>query len=377
MAILKQALASAALVAGGLAATAALIPSTRPALSILGVMVPLERLGLVTVQSGSATAAPGGKSAPVDVVTRQVTLQVADERVTALGSVHAVHAVSLVAGVSGKIVALPVASGESVKAGDTVARLDSEAARLALDKARLALRDAQETIDRLARLKSSGVATAQQMQEANLALDTAAVGLSSAEYDLSQRRIVTPIDGTLGILPVDLGGRVTSETEIARVEDVRTLIVDFRVPERVAGVLKLSDRVAVSVLAGRDEVVSGTVTALDNRLDEASRSLRVQAAIANSNGALRSGMAVRIGINVPGKSFPTVDALAVQWDSAGAYVWVSRDDKAQKVPVRIVQRNTDEVLVDGALHAGDWVVSEGVQALRPGSALQPRPVPKS
>jgi RND family efflux transporter MFP subunit len=117
------------------------------------------------------------------------------------------------------------------------------------------------------------------------------------------------------------------------------------------------------------------VRALDNRVDEASRSLRVQAEIANTDDALRPGMAFTILIDFSGETYPGVDPLAIQWSSNGAFVWAVRDDAAQRVPVRIVQRNADIVLVDGALADGDMVITEGVQSLRPGGAVQVRNAP--
>ena len=59
----------------------------------------------------------------------------------------------------------------------------------------------------------------------------------------------------------------------------------------------------------------------------------------------------------------------MQWSSEGSYVWAVREDKAQRVPVTIRQRDADRVLVDGDLAPGDLVVTEGVQTLRPGAEV--------
>ena len=63
----------------------------------------------------------------------------------------------------------------------------------------------------------------------------------------------------------------------------------------------------------------------------------------------------------PGDTYPSVDPLAIQWGTDGAFVWAVRDGKAERVPVRIVQRNTESVLVVGRSRRGDSVVTEGVQ----------------
>jgi RND family efflux transporter MFP subunit len=113
--------------------------------------------------------------------------------------------------------------------------------------------------------------------------------------------------------------------------------------------------------------------ALDNRVDETSRTLLVQAALANKDDRLRPGMALRMSLAFTGESHPAVDPLSIQWGADGAFVWAVRDGKALRLPIRILQRNSDAVLVEGDFQSGDLVVTEGVQALRPGSEVQLAP----
>jgi multidrug efflux pump subunit AcrA (membrane-fusion protein) len=102
-------------------------------------------------------------------------------------------------------------------------------------------------------------------------------------------------------------------------------------------------------------------------VDEASRTLRVQATIANPDDRLRAGMAFQISLVFTGAEYPAVDPLAIQWSAEGAYVWVVRAQKAARVPIRILQRNARSVLVEADFQPADLVVTEGVQALRPGT----------
>ena len=80
-------------------------------------------------------------------------------------------------------------------------------------------------------------------------------------------------------------------------------------------------------------------------------------------------MSFTVSMKFAGETYPAVDPLSVQWDSKGSYVWRLNKDKAERVPVRIVQRNPENVLVEGALKAGDPVISEGMQRVRPGAQL--------
>jgi len=127
------------------------------------------------------------------------------------------------------------------------------------------------------------------------------------------------------------------------------------------------DIVTATPIATPGHPITGTVTAVDNRVDESSRTLRVQASIANTDDLLRAGMAFRISLNFTGAEVPAVSPLSIQWGADGAFVWIVRESKAARLPIRILQRNADAVLVEADLQPGDLVVTEGVQALRPGA----------
>jgi RND family efflux transporter MFP subunit len=305
------------------------------------------------------------------VVAAAPVPQVMNDIVTAIGSARAARAVVLSAEVGGRIVALNVASGDYVQEGTVVAELDSAAARIVLDRARLVAEDARATRDRVAQLQASGSATDLQMREADLARQTADLALREAEFDLDRHRITAPIAGWVGILAADAGNRIAPGDEITRIDDRSSLIVDFRVPERIVSLLSPGDALGATPLADPDSRIEGRIAALDNRVDEASRTLLVRAAIPNPDDRLRPGMAFLITRAFTGDSHPAVDPLAIQWGSEGAFVWAVREGRAQRLAVRILQRTTDAVLIEAAFQPGDLVVTEGVQALRPGSEVAP------
>jgi hypothetical protein len=80
-------------------------------------------------------------------------------------------------------------------------------------------------------------------------------------------------------------------------------------------------------------------------------------------------MSFQVTMEFPGDVFPAVDPLAVQWGASGAFVWVVRDGKAVRTDVRVIQRNTDTVLVEAEIFPGDIVVTEGVHAVRNGAPV--------
>jgi RND family efflux transporter MFP subunit len=372
MSFLKQALASVLLIGAVIVLSALFLPATHPMLERLGLLERLDRIGLVGgAEAGSPEARGGGFSGgPALVVASEAAREVQRDTVTAIGTARGARSVVLAPEVTGRVVSVAVASGEFVRAGQTVIELDSEAARIALDRAALVLRDAEATRARIERLRTTGSASELQMQEAELAVQTARLQLREAEFDLARHSVSAPIDGWVGILAVEAGNQVAANEEITRIEDRTGLIVDFRVPERIVSRLRVGDAVSASPLADTGAVLAGRLSALDNRVDEASRTLQVQAEIENREDGMRPGMAFLMTLEFTGAEYPTVDPLAIQWGADGAFVWAVRDGKAERLAVRILQRNSDKVLVTGEFREGDLIVTEGVQGLRPGREVE-------
>jgi soluble P-type ATPase len=80
-------------------------------------------------------------------------------------------------------------------------------------------------------------------------------------------------------------------------------------------------------------------------------------------------MSFQVAMKFPGDTYPSVNPLAVQWGTDGAFVWAIKDGKAKRTLVRIIQRNTDTVLVEGDLTSDDLVVTEGIHTVREGAEV--------
>ena len=379
MKIGPQLLIAAIVLAVALPLAGRFVPGARPWLDRAGLLSPLTRIGVIPADAQEKGGQDGGwqADAAITVIATPAEQLVLRDVLTAIGSAKGAQSVDLSPAVAGRVVALQASPGDKVAKGDVIATLDAEAAELAVERAKLELQDARTTVDRLDRLKGSGATTALQRQDAELALRTAELVLRAASRDLADHQITAPIAGYIGLIEVQSGDLVTPSTVITRIEDRSSLMLEFRVPERVAA--KVTPGVAITAhpVSSPGQEIAGLVIAVDNRVDEASRTLRVKAAIANTDDALRSGMAFRIALEFTGATYPAVDPLAIQWGATGAFVWVVRSGKADRLPIRILQRNIDSVLIEAALDAGDLVVTEGVQSLRPGSDVTVQPGPRS
>jgi len=309
-----------------------------------------------------------GPGAPF-VLTVAVTEDKINDRLSAIGTGEAIQSVAVTPQVAGPIAEVLVKSGDSVEKGRLLARLDNAEQIIARDQAKVALRSATEKANAYGNMTSSMARL--DVFNAKIAVETAELALETAELNLKRRDIVAPISGVTGIVTINPGDNVTTQTVIATVDDRSELLVDYWVPERFSNVLAIGQPVEASPVAQPGKVFPGEVAAIDNRIDQASRTLRVRARIPNKDDVLRAGMAFSVGMTFAGEAYPAVDPLSVQWDSNGSYIWrVTKDMKTEKVRVRIVQRNPDSVLVEADLKIGDLVVTEGLQRVREGGEVR-------
>jgi RND family efflux transporter MFP subunit len=366
MSAIRQIVLSLIVLAGALYLWIAYVPAAMPLLERAGV---LDLLGIDAAEAGQAPEGQQrrGGGGPVKVIVGEVTESMRDDIVTAIGDGRAQRAVTVRSEAVGRLTEINMHSGLRVDAGDVLARLEDEAQTIALERARIMLADARADAERVQRLETTGAVTEVRRSEAELALRTAELELRDAQFELEQRRIVAPIEGWVGIIDFEVGDRIDAQAELGTITDRSQILIDFRVPERVIGDIEIGTPIEVTPLGLRNVVLTGEISAIDTTVDRASRTLRVQGRVDNEADRLRVGMAFSVTMNFPGETLLSIDPLALQWSSDGAFVWAVRDGKAAQVPVEIRQRNADQVLVEGDLEAGERIVTEGVQNLRPGA----------
>ena len=377
MRIWKQLAICLVVLVAGLAAWVHFVPGA--AVKLAGFGVPEKLVALVArpeaAGEGKGRGGNGGQGGrggfagqvPL-VVTEPVGEAVVNDRLSAIGSGEAILSVTVTPLSTGNLTEVLIKSGDRIRQGQVIARLDSDDQKVAADQARVALASAQEKVERNRKL-GNAVSVA-VLREAEFAEQAAELDLRKAELDLKRRDIVAPSQGIAGIITVHPGDYVTTSTAIAVIDDRSQILVDFWVPERFSNKISVGQEVSASAIAIPGSEYSGVIQAVDNRVDEASRTLRVRARLDNPDDTLRAGMSFSVVARFAGDTYPTVNPLAVQWSADGSFVWRVEDGKSQRVPVKIVQRNSDKVLVDAALEKDQAVVMEGVQRLRDGGDVR-------
>ena len=379
--MIRQILVSLVIVGAAAAAYVFLVPGAPQQLAKWGIELPIAPPAEASVAPGGAPGGGGGQrfgggaggrsgARAMVVVTAPVVLATINDKLTAIGEGAAAHSVTVMSPATGTLAELMVTPGQEVAAGAVIGRLDADAEQIAYDRAKLTFDDAKASLERTTSLSKANNATTVQVSAAQLAFSTADLALKNAELDLRKRTISTPIAGTVGLFQVNPGNTVTAQSIVTTIEDTSHIRVSFWVPERYAGAIGVGMPVTASAVALPGQTIEGQVSAVDNKIDPTSRTLQVEAQIANDDGKLKPGMSFAVSMSFPGETFPSVDPLSVQWSSQGAYLWRYADKKVERVPVQIIQRNSDGILVKADLREGDQVVTQGVQQLTAGATVR-------
>ncbi|WP_445678855.1 efflux RND transporter periplasmic adaptor subunit [Radicibacter daui] len=330
--------------------------------------------GTAGQQAGGATGGQyrnggiggGGGSRETVVLTEPARTEHARNTVRAVGTGDAVQAVDLFPSVSGEVATIAFHPGQKVMAGDVLVKLDDDQEQLELKLAQLQVTDATNTLARYDSLAPTGAVSATEVDKARVTLDQARNALDQARVALDHRSVKAPFNGMMGLSMVDVGDRVTPTSRLGSIDDRSSLLVEFEVPEAFAAQLQDGQEIEATTPAFLGRSFAGAVAAIDSRIDPMSRTIRVRALLPNDEDLLRPGMSFAVTLSFPLRAFPSVAEAAVQWGRDGAGVWRVADGKAERVPVTMIERSEGRVLVSGDLKAGDHIIIEGIQKVRPG-----------
>lgn len=328
---------------------------------------PERTLALLPLGRADEAAAPAGpRSSATPVIVAPVTLAADDIVLEVVGTGRAERSVMLRSEAAGRIETLALAPNARFEAGDVLLTLDDHEEQLALSLAQTRLREAERIRERVTNLQGRGVAPDARLDEVATAAEVARLEMESARRALEERTLRAPFAGVSGLPAVEAGAWIDSGVDIATFDDRSVLLVEFDVPEAVVSRITggMAVRARTPAVPGRS--FAATVTAIDSRIDEESRTARVRVAIRNEEDLLRPGSSFTITLDLPGETYPVVPELSLLFAREGLHVWRVAGDVAERVPVRLVRRRAGAVLVEGPLEPGELVVVEGTQRLREG-----------
>jgi membrane fusion protein (multidrug efflux system) len=330
----------------------------------------------VALLAGCGTGGPeeGGADPATIVVMDQVDPVEWRDTIEALGTARANESVTLTAKVSETVRKVAFDSGDVVRAGDVIVDLSSGAQLAGLEEARAAYQEAERQLARGQELAQTKIISESQLDTQRSTRDAAKARMDVVRAQLSDRVITAPFDGILGLRRVSPGSLVTPGTEIATLDDISVIKLDFSVPERYLAVLERGQDVAAHSETYPDRDFAGKVASVDSRVDPVTRSVTVRAEIPNPDRLLRPGMLLSVRLLQAPRPAIVVPEIAVIQVGTDAFVYrVAGDQTASRTKVTLGARRRGEVEIASGLAAGDTIVVEGAVKLRDGARVTAAP----
>lgn len=307
--------------------------------------------------------------APQKVSTLLVRPERFTESLSATGSLLADEGVELQAEINGKIAEIRFREGSRVKRGELLVKLNDADLRAQRALARHNLELAQLREQRVGQLVREGIVTASDYDTARFEVAARLDQISIIEAQIEKTEVRAPFDGVVGLRYVSEGSYVNATTRVATLQQIDRLKVNFSVPEKYAGRIKVGSPIRFAIV-GSERRFDGAIYAFDPRIDAGTRTVVIRAVCANPEGVLLPGAFANVELALATlDNAILVPAEAVIPGVSEKNVFVLVDGKAERRPVEIGTRTAHQVQILSGLKPGDRLIVSGLQQMRAGLAV--------
>lgn len=329
------------------------------------------------------------KPPAVTVSTQTVERAAWTPRIRSNGSLRAVQGVQVTSELGGTVAEIDFESGEKVAEGDLLLALDTSVERAQLEGRRADRKLAEQTLTRKQSLRERDLGSQAELDEARARYDSAKAAIASIRATIDKKRIEAPFDGTIGIRKVDLGQYMAPGTEIATLQALDPMYLDFDLPQATFERVHEGQAVSLTVDAYPDRTFEGEITAIDPLVDDGTRTYGVRATLDNPETRLRPGMFGQVTVNLAGsREVTTVPRTAITYNPYGDFIYVvtPKDDGdnggqsesdsegetlvVERRNVRTGETRGDQVQIRKGLEVGERIVIAGNHKLSPGARIE-------
>jgi multidrug efflux system membrane fusion protein len=321
------------------------------------------------------------KPPPAQISAVVATSAVVPHYASGVGSLAAVHQVTVTPEVGGRVTEIGFEAGAMVKTGDKIIQIND-----APDRGDLANYQAQERWAQVSLQRAQALAAHQYGPESNVDSATNQLGQAQAMIQktqaiIAQKNIRAPFAGKLGMRQVDLGQYLNPGAPVVTLTDLTTLYVNFTLPSQITSQIKVGQKVEVTADAFPGRKFAATVTTIEPQISASTRTVNVQATMPNPDELLLPGMFINAAVVLPDEAPVVVlPETAVDYTLYGDSVYVLRPDgaagadgkpvlTAHRTPVKTGLRWDDKVAVLSGVKPGDQVVAAGQIKVQDGAAV--------
>ncbi len=329
-------------------------------------------------ERGSARRGEQRRGAAVPVRVEPVNRRDISSYILANTTLEAFQWVEVRSRTSGQVVAILREEGDPVGEGAVLARLDSEAARLQVQRMEVAYHDARRVFERDEKLFKRDLLSKERYENSKGQMDRAHTELEQATLNLSYTTIASPLEGTLTIRSVEVGNMVTANQAVFSVADFDPLLARIRIPEKNMGKVATGQGAKVAVESAPGRVFRGVVKMISPVVDPESGTIKVTVQIpGGGSGILRPGMFASVHIITEvHRNTLVIPKKALVLEGEGNHVFVYERDgergvgKAVRRKVGMGFKDNEHLEILNGLSEGEQVITVGHEGLRPGTAVR-------
>ena len=321
---------------------------------------------------------------PISISSVEVKPFEWETTLNSIGSLEAAKGLVITADLSGRISKINFEAGAEVSAGDLLIEQESTTERAQLRSAQSTASLAKKNFARISQLFERGVASKSDFDSAENDYRSTLAEVDNIRASIAKKSIFAPFDGRLGIRLVDLGQSIDAGEPVVSLQASDQMFVNFFLPQQDLPQLEKNLNVSVTTDAVPDQVFTGKVNAINPEINISTRSVEIQAILANPDNVLSPGMFAEIDVVMPKtRSVLLIPITAVQYATFGDSVFVIEDTEKSEGElnltsdtltvrqqfVRLGKTRGDYVIVEKGLEQGQSIVSAGGFKLRNGAAV--------
>ena len=359
-------------------------PNTVRWLLIVGVLLVLVLGGFYGFNryrtQAIATFFANNKPPPAQIAAVAAQSETVPRFAGGIGSLAAVHQVTITPEIGGRVTAIQLTPGAPVKAADPLVQLNDAPERGDLANYEAQARLAAVTLQRSQELVKRQHTPQETVDQNQSQLEQARAQIVKTQAIIAQKMIRAPFDGRLGVRQIDLGQYLSPGMPIVTLTDLTQLYVNFTLPSTERAEIAVGQDIKVTADAFPGRTFNAKITTIDPQIRADTRTMTVQATLANPDEALLPGMFVNAAVVLPPEPDRVVlPETAIDFTLYGDSVYLVRQEgqdpagkplvKAFRTPVKTGSRWQGKVAILSGVSPGDQVVAAGQIKLQDGAPV--------
>ncbi len=322
-----------------------------------------------TEQANLAKSATQQQNLSTPIKAHVVTSETLEDKITSVGSVVANEEVQLICETAGKIQRIYFEEGSLVMKGQLLVELNDADLQAQVRKAQIRKELLEKKRERDLKLYAKKGVSEEEMEALQADLDGTKAEIEVIKAQIDKTKLKAPFGGKVGLRYVSEGSFTNTNTKVADLIDYSRIKVDFSIPEKYMNAVAKGTKISFTV-AGQDRIYTGTVFAVEPKIEASTRSIKIRAIAENTDNKILPGAFANIQIilnQIPNARLIPSQAIIPEMDKK--VVFLVKNGKAERVEIRTGIRTENKVQVLEGLNLGDTVITSGILQISKGSKV--------